>query len=182
MNTNLASFDNRWYKPGKGWLVRAIWLCTQAVLFGSWLPGSGWRLALLILFGAKTGKGIVIKPGVKIKYPWRLSIGDHVWLGENCWIDNLGNVKIANNVCISQGAMLLCGNHNYKKSTFDLMVGDIELKNGCWIGAKAMVCPGVICGEESILTAQSTATQNMDARGIYSGNPAQKVREREIES
>ena len=123
---------------------------------------------------------MVIKPGVNIKAPWFLSIGDFVWIGENVWIDNLVKVSIASNVCLSQGAMLLTGNHNYKKSTFDLMTGEIVLEEGVWIGAKAVVCPGVICASHSLLAVGSIATSNLEAYGIYQGNPAVKMREREI--
>ena len=81
---------------------------------------------------------MVIKPSVNIKYPWRLTIGSFVWIGEGVWIDNLENVVIGDNVCISQGAMLLCGNHNYKKTTFDLIVGSITLEDGVWVGAQSV--------------------------------------------
>lgn len=94
----------------------------------SWNPSSSLRIRLLRLFGARMGKGVVIKPSVNIKYPWNLSIGDYSWIGENVWIDNLTHVAIGSNVCISQGAMLLCGNHDYKRPTFDLMVKPIVIE------------------------------------------------------
>jgi putative colanic acid biosynthesis acetyltransferase WcaF len=100
--------------------------------------------------------------------------------GENAWIDNLGKVKLGDNVCLSQGAMLLCGNHNYKKSTFDLIVGDIILEDGVWIGAQALVGPGITCYQHSVLAVKSVATTDLDAFGIYRGNPAVKLKEREI--
>src|SRR5439155_25960134 len=109
---------------------------------------------------------------VNIKYPCRLQIGNYVWIGEQVWIDNLGDVLIEDNVCISQGAMLLCGNHNYKKSAFDLMTGDITLRQGTWIGAKSVVCPGVIVGSHAILNVGSVATKNLEDYTIYQGNPA----------
>ena len=58
----------------------------------SWFPISGFKRFLLRLFGAKIGKGVVIKPCVNIKYPWKLRIGNYVWIGENVWIDNLDTV------------------------------------------------------------------------------------------
>lgn len=101
-----------------------IWYFVNVLFFINPMnPISGLKVFLLRLFGAKIGKGVVIKPGVNIKYPWLLTIGNNVWIGEKVWIDNLDNVTIANDVCISQDAILLCGNHNYKKSTFDLIVG-----------------------------------------------------------
>ena len=100
---------------------------------------------MLVAFGARIGKGFVIKPAVNIKYPWKLKVGDDVWIGENVWIDNIGNVTIGSNVCISQGAMLLTGNHNYKSETFDLMIKPIVVEEGVWIGAKATIAPATIC-------------------------------------
>lgn len=180
--TQHAQFDNRWYKPGRNAVTRAIWHSCNSLLLMSFLPGNAWRRSLLRLFGARIGKGVVIKPRVNVKYPWNLSIGDHSWLGEGVWMDNLGKIVIGSNCCISQGALLLCGNHNYLKATFDLMVGDITLENGVWIGAKALVCPGVTCHSHAVLSAGSTATRNLEAYTIYSGNPATAVRERKIEA
>jgi putative colanic acid biosynthesis acetyltransferase WcaF len=119
-----------------------------------------------------------IKANVTIKYPWKLIIGDYVWIGENTIIDNPGLVKIGSNVCISQQSLLLCGNHNYKKTTFDLLIGAITLEDGVWIGARATVCPGIICRSHSVLTAGSVAAENLEPFSVYQGNPAQKVRDR----
>jgi len=137
---------------------------------------------LLRIFGAKIGKAVNIKPKVNIKYPWLLKIGDHSWIGEGVWIDNLGRVKIGSNVCISQGAMLLTGNHNYKKSTFDLQVEEIVLEDGVWIGAKSIVGPGVTCKSHAVLAINSVATSDLDAYGIYQGTPAKFMRKRKINS
>ena len=101
--------------------------------------------------------------------------GNWLWhhlIGENVWIDNLGQVTIGNHCCLSQGALLLCGNHNYKKATFDLMVGDITLEDGVWIGARSSVGPGVICGSHSVLAMGSTALKDLDAWMVHQGNPA----------
>jgi putative colanic acid biosynthesis acetyltransferase WcaF len=78
--------------------------------------------------------------------------------------------------------MLLTGNHNYKEMTFDLMTGEIKLEDGVWIGARAVVCPGVVCRSHSVLTVQSVAGKDMEANGIYQGNPAHKVKKRIISS
>lgn len=143
-------------------------------------PFSGLKVFLLRIFGAKVGKGVVIKPNVNIKYPWLLEIGDHTWIGERAWIDNLAQVKIGKNCCISQGAMLLCGNHNYKKPTFDLIVKPITLEDGAWVGALSVVCPGVTIKSHAILTVQSVATETLEPFALYKGNPAVRIRERVI--
>lgn len=165
----------------KNILVILLWYFVNVFFFRSYLfPVSRLKKNILVFFGAKIGKGLVLKPGVNIKYPWFLEIGDYVWIGEGVWIDNLTNVKIGSNVCISQGAMLLTGNHNYKKTTFDLIVGTITIEDGVWVGAKSVVCPGITCKTHSILTVGSVAVKNLDAYYIYQGNPAEKIRERII--
>jgi len=176
--TDLSKYDKSWYQPG-GKLKTTLWYFVNVLFFLNPLnPISGLKVKLLRLFGAKIGNGVVIKPGVNIKYPWKLEIGNHAWIGEKVWIDNLGLVKIGNNVCISQGAMLLCGNHNYKKSTFDLIVKGIVLEDGVWIGAQSVVCPGVVCKSHSILAVSSVANKDLEAYTVYQGNPAVKSRER----
>jgi putative colanic acid biosynthesis acetyltransferase WcaF len=181
--TDLSTFDNRWYDPGRGTLVRVLWYSINFIFFNSyWFPISSFKRLLLRLFGARIGKGVVIKPGVNIKYPWLLEIGDFSWIGEGVWIDNLVKVTIGPHCCLSQGAMLLTGSHDYKKSRFDLLVGEIHLEEGVWIGAKAMVGPNVRCGSHSVLSLNSVATQNLESFTIYQGNPALKKRSRTLKS
>ncbi len=176
---NLASFSNSWYNPGAGFIKRFIWYYTNLCWIKSGFPFSGCKVFLLKLFGAKIGSGVVIKPHVNIKYPWRLTIGNNVWIGEEVWIDNLDDVIIEDNVCISQGAMLLCGNHDYKKETFDLIIGKIHIKQGAWIGAKSLVGPNVTVNENTVLAVASIATKDLDANSIYRGNPAVRIKARD---
>jgi putative colanic acid biosynthesis acetyltransferase WcaF len=182
VKVKLASYNNDWFKPGKSALIRLIWYITNSLFINSYcLPISSIKRSLLRLFGANIGKGVVIKPKVNIKYPWKLTIGDYTWIGEKVWIDNLDNVIIGKNCCLSQEAMLLCGNHNYRKASFDLIIKSITLKDGSWVGAKTVVCPGVIINENAILSVGSIATKNLEANSIYQGNPAIKIKTRVIE-
>lgn len=180
MPTDLSSYRNTWYQPGS-FLRRGIWYLVSLLFFRpSFLPFYGWKRFLLRLFGAAIGKGLIVKPGVQVKYPWLLQTGDHCWIGEKVWIDNLAMVTLGNHVCISQEAYLFCGNHDYTKSTFDLMVKPIVLEDGAWIGARAVVCPGVVCGNHAVLAVGSVATHSMEAWGIYQGNPAVEIKKRNI--
>jgi putative colanic acid biosynthesis acetyltransferase WcaF len=179
MKTDLKSYDNSWYSPGRNFLARLLWHYVNAFFItSSFIPSRSVKVFFLRLFGAKVGEGVNIKAGVNIKYPWNLTVGDYSWLGEGVWIDSLARVSIGNNVVISQGAMLLTGNHDYTKSTFDLMVKEIVVEDGVWIGAQAVVCPGVICRSHSILSVGSVATKELGAYTIYQGNPAVEVRRR----
>lgn len=185
MKTNLSSYNNTWYKPqiGASTLKQFVWYFTNVIFFINPLnPFSKLKVELLKLFGAKIGNGVLIKPGVNIKYPWKLIIGDYSWIGEGVWIDNLADTTIGKNVCISQGAMLLCGNHDFTKTSFDLFVKPIIIQDGAWIGAKCIVCPGVVVGAHAVLTVNSVATGHLNAFGVYRGNPAIYFKERKIES
>lgn len=178
--TDLSTYQNRDYRPG-GVMKRGLWYVTSLLFFQTGLPWpSSLKRGLLKVFGAKIGRLTVIKPSVHIKYPWFLNLGDHVWIGERVWIDNLAKVTIGSHSCVSQGALLLTGNHNYASKSFDLLTQTIYLSDGVWIGAKAVVCPGVNCGSHSVLTVGAVASTDLEAYGIYSGIPAQKIRTREI--
>jgi putative colanic acid biosynthesis acetyltransferase WcaF len=177
----LQSYSNNHYYAGANPIKRMCWYFINAIVLNSqWFPFSSVKIFFLKAFGATVGTGVTIKPMVNIKYPWFLKIGDHVWVGEGVWIDNLAFVSISDNVCLSQGAMLLTGNHNYKSPAFDLITTQIILEDGVWIGAKAVVCPGVRCGNHSVLTVASVATNNLEPYGIYQGNPAVKIKVRTI--
>ncbi len=179
--SDLASFSTQKFDKGASFFIQTVWYFVNALIVNtSWMPIMSIKLAILRLFGAKIGKGICIKNRVNIKFPWKLVIGDEVWLGEDVWIDNLDNVTIGNNVCISQGALLLTGNHDYTLPEFYYRNAPIVIDDGVWIGAKAVVCPGVTAQSHAILTVGSIATKNMESYGIYQGNPATKVKVRVI--
>ena len=158
-----------------------LWFFINYYVFNSAFP---WpykvKSFLLKMFGARVGKRLVIKPKVRIKNPWRLSLGDNCWIGESVWIDNLVQVDIGDNVSISQGAMLLTGNHDYTLSSFPYRLGEIVIEEGSWIGAQSTVCPGVTCRSHSILTVNSVATKDLVAWSINAGNPAKYMRSREM--
>ena len=159
-------------------VVEALWRITEGLLFGSWIPGSGWRVAMLRMFGAQIGRGVMIKPKVRVKFPWKLHVGDHSWLGEGLWIDNLAEVSIGDHCCLSQGAYLGTGNHRWDRDSFDLKTSPIRLENHCWIGAMALVAPGAVCGEGVVLTMGSMAKGELAKWQVYSGSPATIIKPR----
>ena len=180
IETDLSTFNNDWYNPGNKLKV-LIWFLMNSLVINNYLPiPMVIKVFILRLFGAKIGNNFVIKPKVNIKYPWFLEIGNNVWIGETVWIDNFVKVTIQDNACISQGALLLTGNHDYKKSTFDLIPKEIYVEKGVWIGAKSVVCGGVKCFSHAVLAVNSVATSNLKPFTIYQGNPAVEVRTRII--
>jgi putative colanic acid biosynthesis acetyltransferase WcaF len=181
MSPDLSTFDNSWYRTGRSTMTQALWFFLGLpVLRSSLLPSSRIRVFLLRIFGARVGEGVVIKPGVRVKYPWLLSLGDRSWIGEDAWIDNLVNVTIGDDVCISQGAYLCTGNHDWSDPAFGLIAKPIVLENGSWVGARSMLCPGVTVHECGIAAAGSVVSKDVPAYEIHAGNPANLVRIREF--
>ena len=176
------NFDTGNFKVGAPILKQVLWYFTDVIFFKSRLmPVSSVLVTFLRLFGSRIGKEVRIKPGIHIKYPWKLEIGDYSWLAD-CYIDNLDHVKIGKNCCISQQAVLITGNHNYSRTNFDLMTGLIVLEDGSWIGAAAIVGPGVTLHNHAVLTMGSVANKNLLPYSIYQGNPAVKVKDRVIKA
>jgi putative colanic acid biosynthesis acetyltransferase WcaF len=182
LKTDLSTFNNDWYWKNYNSASKAkiiVWYLFNRMFLNTSLPWPMWiKKNLLELFGAKVGDKVVFKAKINIKFPWLLEIGNNVWLGENVWIDNLDWVRIGHNTCVSQGAMLLTGNHNYTLPSFELMTAPIVLEEGVWIGAQAVVCPGVHCLSHSVLAVGSVASAQLDAYHIYRGNPAIKMKPR----
>ncbi|MGA2737157.1 MAG: WcaF family extracellular polysaccharide biosynthesis acetyltransferase [Bryobacteraceae bacterium] len=178
---DLSVPDNSEYLKGRPWLVIVLWHFIGAPLVrANWLPVSSVKTALLKAFGAHIGVGAYIKPGIKIKFPWYLTVGDHCWLGEDVWIDNLAPVTIGSHVCVSQGAYLCTGNHDWSSTNMKLFRRPIALQDGSWVGARAIVGPGTVVGAGAIVTAGSVITRDVPAGQIWSGNPARYTRDRVV--
>ncbi len=180
-SVELRSYDNSWYHPGGSLPRRVLWMFLGQPCFGSkWLPGSALRVHLLRAFGAKVGSGVVIKPAVRVKYPWHLELGDDCWIGEDCWIDNLTKVRIGRNACVSQGAYLCTGNHDWSDPRFGLRIEQIHLGDGAWAGAKCILMPGTVLGSHAVAGAGSVVKGFVPDYEIHAGNPARRVRVRTI--
>ncbi len=177
----LDIFDRCRLRRGRPALVEALWILAQALVVRSFIPGSYQRRLVLRLFGARVGKGVVIKPGVRVKFPWRLEIGDHTWIGEGVWIDNPAHVRIGHYCCLSQGAYVCIGNHDWSHPSFELVVKPIELCDCSWIAAKAVVAPGAVVEEGAVVSLDSMACGRLDAWWIYCSVPAVKVKRREVQ-
>ena len=180
-SVNLASFDNSWYSPGRPALVRALWILTSALFFLTSFPWpSRLKAFLLRVFGARVGNGVVVKPRVNVKYPWNLSVGDHSWIGEGVWLDTLAKVSIGANACLSQGAMVETGNHDWSRPTFDLVVKEVVIEDGAWMAVRSLILPGARLASHAVLSAGSVLAGDTEDYGIYAGTPARKAKERAI--
>lgn len=176
----LSQFANREFDRGAPVWKEFLWVVLgDPAVRCKWMTSAG-RAAVLRLFGASISKGCRIKNAVQIKFPWKLYLGESVWIGENVWIDNLEEVRVGSDVCISQGAYLCTGNHDWSVPAFSLRCAPIVIEDKSWIGAQSRVGPGVTIKEGAVLTLGSVVAQTIDAWAIYSGNPAVKIKARHI--
>lgn len=180
-SVDLSRPDNTELVRGAPLWLEALWYFLGLPLLRSHLiTSSGFRCRLLRLFGAKVGKGVYIKPGLRVKFPWYLEIGDYSWLGEDLWVDNLAEVKIEAHCCLSQGSYLCTGNHDWSSVNMRLVRRPITCKRGAWIGAKAVLGPGVVVGAGAIVVLGSVVNKSVPDMEIHAGNPARFVRHRQL--
>jgi putative colanic acid biosynthesis acetyltransferase WcaF len=120
----------------------------------------------------------VIKPRVNIHLPWKLTVGDSTWIGEEVFILNFEPVTVGSHCCISQRAFLCTGNHDYRKPEMPYRNQPITVQDGAWVGAQVFVGPGVIIGREAVITAGSVVTDKQPVGMVCRGNPCAPVRNR----
>jgi putative colanic acid biosynthesis acetyltransferase WcaF len=170
---DLRIYDNSDFDRGAPWWKEAVWILVRFLFFQNAFPWpSRLRCALLRLFGAKIGRGVMIRTNVNISFPWRLTIGDHVWIGEDVGILTLAPVTIESNVCISQRTYLCTGSHDFRREDFKLQVAPITVREGGWIAATSFIAPGIEIGSGAIVSAGSVVFANVAPRTFVRGNPA----------
>ena len=164
---NLSKFDSSAFDRGASRVKELIWMAVSELSVAGPIPGSFWRVAILRAFGARIAGGVVLKPRVRIKFPWRLEIGANSWIGEDTWIDNLAAVRIGRNTCVSQNAYLCTGNHDWSSPQFDLITAAITIEDQCWVGARATVAPGTHMEEGAVLAIGAIALGRLKRWTIY---------------
>ena len=174
---DLSRYSAAHFDRGASRIREALWQVVSFSFFRLPCPlPSAFRVALLRAFGARIGDYAVVRAGVNITFPWRLEMGDHVWIGEEVTILSLARVKLGSHVCISQKAFLCTGSHDFRKETFDLQTRPITVGDHVWIAAQTFIAPGVKIGEGCLICAGSVVTKDVPQRSIIRGNPASVVR------
>lgn len=167
---------------GRPQWVEALWYLIKCLLFlPPWPFPSCLKRAVLRGFGAQVGRGVVIKPRVNIHFPWKLSVGDFTWLGEEVFILNFEPVNIGEHCCLSQRVFVCAGNHDYRQPQMPYRNAPITIEDGAWIGAQSFVGAGTIIGCEAVVTAGSVVTRNLPPHMVCKGNPCRPLKNRWLE-
>ena len=173
----LSNYDNSDFDRGAPRAKEIAWTVVRWLFFHTFLPWpSTLRVSLLRAFGANIGNGVVIRENVNISMPWRLTVGDQVWIGEDVGILSLAQVTIGSNVCVSQRAYLCTGSHDYRREDFKLITRPITIGDGSWIAAAAFVGPGVTIGTGAVVSAGTVVMKSVAPNTLVAGNPAVELR------
>ncbi|WSQ07418.1 putative colanic acid biosynthesis acetyltransferase [Streptomyces sp. NBC_01231] len=170
----LRGFTGAGYDKGRPLLVQAAWFAALHLFFVKWWFPARLRPVLLRAFGARVGQRVLIRRGVRIHWPWKLDVGDDVWVGEDAWILNLEPVTIGSDCCVSQSALLCTGSHLRRCATFEFDNGPIRLEPGSWVAARAVVLRGVTIGRGAVVGAGAVAHQDLAPDSVLTvrGTPA----------
>ena len=168
------------FRGKPGWYIQLWWL-VQALFFKT-SPQFlyGWRRFLLRCFGAKIGKGVILRPSVHTQFPWKVSIGNDSWIGNEVVLYSLGEISIGNNVVVSQRSYLCTGSHDYTSPSFPIFSVPIVLEDECWLATDVYVAPGVTIGKGTVVGARSSVFKSLPPGKICMGSPAKVVRDREM--
>lgn len=177
MERDFSKYSTHDFERGASPIKEWLWYTFRTLFFMHSFPlPSEIKVWVLRWFGAQIGQRCVIRSHVNISFPWRLKLGDHVWLGDEVGILSLESVTIGSNVCISQRTYLCTGSHDYKSEAFDLIVKPIQIEAGCWVGACSFIGPGVVIKRNSVCAAGSIVIKSMGPNVVVAGNPARIVR------
>ncbi|WP_144016163.1 acetyltransferase [Demequina sp. NBRC 110052] len=135
------------------------------------------RVAALRAFGAKIGSGVIYRPRTRVKFPWKLEIGDDCWIGEGVWIHNQDQVTIGHDVVISQETFITTGSHAHRRD-MALVTRPVVIEPGAWITARCIVTGGVMVGRSSLMSPGSVARNSVEPGRVVAGNPARPIADR----
>lgn len=173
----LNLYNQEGYDRGRNGAIVLLWWFVQATLFRcSPQPLYGFRRWLLRLFGARIGKGVKIRPSACFTYPWKVSIGDHSWIGDRAELYSLDRIEIGAHCVVSQRSYLCTGSHDMTDAAFGLIVRPVRLLDGAWVASDVFVCPGVTIGTMAVAAARSTVMRDIPAEEVHAGTPARFIK------
>ena len=164
---------------GRNAFIVLLWWLVQGVLFRT-SPQFlyGFRRFLLRLFGAKIGKNVIIRPTVRVTYPWKISIGDYSWIGDDVVLYSLGEIEIGAHVVISQKSYICAASHDYSEIDFPIYSKKVTIKDQCWLATDVFVAPGITIEKGTVVGSRSSVYKNLPENKICMGNPAKIIKDR----
>ena len=158
---------------------RLVWNIVWLLLYRpSPRPLHAWRAMLLRMFGATLGPDCHFYPASRVWAPWNLICADHVAAGDGAEIYNPSPIELGSHVILSQQCFLCGATHDYNDPAFPLQSFRMRVDRYAWICARASVGPGVHVGEGAVLGLASVTSRDLEPWTVYSGHPAEPIRQR----
>jgi putative colanic acid biosynthesis acetyltransferase WcaF len=160
-----------WDRPA--WVVYAWALCEWAFVTNALQPSSGLRVKVLRAFGARIGDGVIVRPRLRVKFPWKLTVGHRSWIGEGVWIHNQAEVTIGEDVVVSQETFVTTGSHAYRDD-MALSTKPVVIEDGAWVTSRCVVLAGSHVGRSAVVLP-TTVVRGDVPDGAVLGTPAGQV-------
>ena len=168
-----------WDQPT--WKVYLWAVCELIFVTNPWQISSGLRIRVLRAFGAEIGDRVVFRPRTRVKFPWKLHLGDRSWIGEGVWFHNQDHVYIGHDVVLSQETFLTTGSHAHRRD-MALITRPITVEPGAWVTSRCVVLGGARIGRSCLITPLSVVDARAVPDGeIWGGNPLAFVSERMLD-
>jgi maltose O-acetyltransferase len=165
-------------------LNRIKWIWLDLVLFklnfvSHFIPFHSIRKFYFRLFGLKIGKNSFIHMRTRFFYPAGITIGDGTIIGDACFLDGRGSLKIGDNVDVASEVMIYNSQHDIQSKNFKPVEEPVEIEDYVFIGPRAIILPGVKIGKGAVVAAGAVVTSNVEEFEIVGGVPAKVIGERE---
>jgi putative colanic acid biosynthesis acetyltransferase WcaF len=175
VDRRLGGFTGAGYDKGRSLPWQAAWYAVQHTVFSRWFCPSAARVWILRRFGARVGRGVVVRRAVRVHWPWKLTVGEDTWIGEGAWLLNLEPIDLGRDVCVSQEALLCTGSHDRRSATFEFDNAPITVADGAWIAVRATVLRGVTIGRGAVVGACALVTRSVpDGELVLSAAPSRR--------
>lgn len=134
------------------------------------------KVAFLRWCGASVGHGVRICSSARFMGVGELEIGDETWVGHGVFINSGASVQIGARVDIAPFVFIGTGTHEVDR-VGPRVAGkgchrSVVAKDGCWLGARSMLLPGIVVGEKAIVAAGAVVTQDVPDGCLVAGVPA----------
>lgn len=155
-----------WGRPPR---IVYAWAAVELLLVRNpWQISSRIRVWALRRFGAEIGSGVIFRPETRVKFPWKLTIGDNCWIGEGVWFHNQDEVTLGHDVVISQQTMLTTGSHKHR-TDMALVTRPIKVDDGAWITSRCLITGGVTIGRSSRIAPMTVVSADVPPNSEASG-------------
>lgn len=130
-----------------------------------------------------SGQRINVEKGANFYTGWEIEIGDDSSLGVNCMVPY--NLKVGKDVMMGPFVVIIGENHQYSRRDIPMRLQGyknfppVRIEDDVWIGAGAIILPGITVGRGAIIGAGSVVTKDIPPYAICGGNPARIIRMRD---